>query len=243
MLTLTILIATLNEERNLEDLIPELHQVFAKEGVGYEILIIDGGSADGTVATATRLGARVERQELPSYAEAIRQGIRQARGTYLIVMDADQSHSPQDALRLFQHRGGADIIINSRYMPGGGSESPLGRRLLSRFLNFLYRTALDLPFREISGGFRIYPTEILKRFQSQSLHYEIQEELLLIPYWSGHTAKEIPYIYRNRKQGSSKVKLFTYGVHLLRAIQRFRAVKKGLIEKRRSPEKVGRLAP
>ncbi len=227
---LTILITTINEADNLKLLIPDLHAALVVEQMNYEILIIDGPSTDKTAEVASSLNCRVERQTSPGYAQAIRDGIRSAKGKRIIVMDADGSHAPADAARLYQNRNLADIVINSRYISKGGSDTKWSRSLLSRFLNFCYRTVLGLPFREISGGFRIYRSEIFQRFELKSKFYEVQEEMLIKPYWLGYRAVEIPYVYHERVHGVSKAKLITYGFHLLLAMMRFRLEKERFLK-------------
>lgn len=226
---LTILITTIDEAENLKLLVPRLQSVFQKTKEPFEILIVDGGSKDGTEDVAKSLGCRVIRQSGPGYSQAIRDGIRAAQGKYLIVMDGDLSHLPEDALKLFEKRKTADIVINSRYVKGGGSESTFWRQLLSWTLNQGYRIFLGLPFKEVSGGFRIYDTKIFKRFELSSSFYEIQEELLVVPYWMGFQAIEIPYVYREREKGQSKAKILKYGYHLVLALLRFRQLKKQIV--------------
>lgn len=216
---LTVIIATLNEEENLKLLIPDLFKTFS--GIPVEVLIVDGRSTDDTVNVAKILGCRVVQQEGETYASAMTTGIKSATGRYIVIMDADYSHTPEDALQLYQNRHRADIIINSRYTAGGHSEAPWERVLLSQLLNWIYRIVLNLPFKEISGGFRLYPREVLASFTIQSDWYEVQEELLLIPYWLGYNAIEIPYTYRNRKEGTSKTRILYFGIRLLKALIRF----------------------
>ncbi|NBV50252.1 glycosyltransferase [bacterium] len=227
-LELTLLITTINEADNLRLLLPRLNQCFHSIGAAFEILIIDGHSTDATRTVAESYGARVLCQKGPGYGAAICEGIQAAAGRYLIVMDADLSHLPEDAVNLFMNRTLADIVINSRYMKGGATDTAWYRDLLSRLLNFLFRTILRLPFKEVSGGFRVYRKEVFSHFQPKSRFYEIQEELILIPFWLGFTVAEIPYRYRERVKGQSKAKLLKYGVYLLASIFRFRKEKEAL---------------
>lgn len=221
---LTILIATINEAENLKILIPQLKSAFS--GVNFEILIIDGNSTDGSREVGESLGCRVEIQTGPTYGSAIIQGINSARGKFMIVMDADGSHTAEAAFNLFSRRYDADIVINSRYMKGGGTRTAKWRDISSRILNFIYRKTLKLPFYEISGGFRIYRREILSNINLTSNYYDIQEELLILPYLLGYKIIEIPYIYEERKKGVSKAKFLKYGLHLFLAIRRFQKIRK-----------------
>ncbi len=219
---LTILITTINEAENLKILLPRLLSIFSD--VSFEILIIDGNSIDGTVEVAKSFGCRVEEQLGPNYGSAIIQGIKSAKGKYLIVMDADCSHTAEAARNLFNHRYRADIVINSRYMPGGGTKTSKWRGFSSRVINYIYRKALKLPFYEISGGFRIYRKNIFSDIKLLSSYYEIQEELLILPYLHGYKILEIPYTYESRKKGDSKAKFLKYGVYLLLALKKFKKI-------------------
>lgn len=215
---LTILLTTINEAENLSVLIPGLWEQCRSRGIHAEIVIVDGFSSDGTVAVAHSLGCRVVMQSGKGYAQAIRDGISAAGGEFVIVMDADGSHTPEDALRLYQNRQRADIIINSRYVTSGSIETQWHRAVLSRLLNFLYRRALGIPYREVSGGFRIYPRKLLQQLTLESKFYEVQEEILFQAHNLGYKALEIPYTYRPRIAGVSKTRTFKYGIHLLWAI-------------------------
>ena len=219
---LSLIITAVNEADNLSVLVPRLIDLFAREGVAAEIIVVDGHSTDGTADVAARLGCRVQLQSGPGYAQAIRDGIAAAGGDYVIVMDGDLSHAPEAALRLFQHRHQADIVINSRYVAGGGSDAVWWRDALSRLLNLLYRRVLDLPYREISGGFRLYRREVLERVPIDSRFYEVQEEILVRAHGLGFRALEIPYRYRRRGTGSSKARPMKHGLHLLYALLKFR---------------------
>ncbi len=218
---LSIILLTINEAENIAILVPELWRLFRIEGATLEIVVVDHRSSDGTGAVAKQLGCRVMAQSGPGYAQAIRDGIAASVGDFVIVMDADLSHEPRYALQLFTNRHRADIVINSRYMPGGGTETEPWRDLLSRFLNLLYRTALRLPFREISGGFRIYRRQVLAGMALESRFYEVQEELIIKAHWAGHKAIEIPYVYKPRSKGGSKARIVKYGIHLLKSLWKF----------------------
>ena len=220
---LSLILPAIDEAANLAVLVPRLREVFAPEKAALEILVIDWRSTDKTAALAESLGCRVAAQTAPGYAQAIRDGIALASGDFVVVMDADQSHAPEDVLRLYQNRHKADIVINSRYAPGGGSDTSWWRGALSRLLNALYRRVLDLPYREISGGFRIYRREVLRRIRLTSRFYEVQEEMLILAHQLGFSAVEIPYRYRERGQGASKARVLEYGANLLWALAKFKA--------------------
>lgn len=222
---LSIIIPTINEEENLRALVPQINEVFAADGTSIEIVVIDGGSTDSTVQAAQELGCRVALQSGPSYAQAVRDGIAAVRGDYVIMMDADHSHRPEDARRLFRHRHLADIVVSSRYVPDGGTDTGWWRGALSYVLNRAYQGVLRLPFREVSGGFRIYRRDALTRIPLEARFYEVQPELIIRAHWLGYSVAEIPYRYRPRAGGSSKARVLKYGFNYLRALIRFARMK------------------
>jgi glycosyltransferase involved in cell wall biosynthesis len=91
---LSIVLPVVNERDNLTGLIPRISSVMARERLSFEILVIDGGSNDGTQQTASELGARVIREGRRGYAGALETGFAEAGGDYVLTLDADLSHEP-----------------------------------------------------------------------------------------------------------------------------------------------------
>src|SRR5208282_5070147 len=153
---LSVILPVINERDNLTALIPRLSAQLAREGVDFEIIVIDGGSLDGTQEAAAGLGARVVPERRRGYAGATETGLAEARGDYILTLDADQSHEPEFVARMWRARGQADSVIASRYVRGGASYGPRFRNGLSRFLNSVLRRLLSMPVRDLSSGFRLY---------------------------------------------------------------------------------------
>ena len=119
-------------------LIPHVHAVCKALGVSYEILVVDGHSEDGTLETAQRLRCRALTQIGKSYGDAFRQGIGEARGAFIITIDADASHDPEVIYQLWASRTRADLVIASRYVPCGRAEMGYFRKILSRILSLVF---------------------------------------------------------------------------------------------------------
>src|SRR5262245_11285305 len=132
---LTVLIPVLNERENLTTLLPRLARVLDGLGCDREVVVVDGGSRDGTVEVARALGATVLSQQAPGYGGALREGFAAATGRYVLTLDADLSHDPEFIVKLWLMRSSADIVIASRYVKGGVAYMPLHRKILSRTLN------------------------------------------------------------------------------------------------------------
>src|SRR5208337_3256755 len=150
----SVILPVVNEAENLRILIPRLIALLDRERLTHEIVVIDGVSSDGTRETAEALGARVVSERRRGYAGAMETGFAEARGDYLLTLDADMSHDPAFIARMWRARTQADIIIASRYVHGGIAYTEFLRDWLSRMLNFGMRRMLSMPVRDMSSGFR-----------------------------------------------------------------------------------------
>ena len=155
-LDLSVVLPCLNEAANLRVLLPSLHETLNQLGITWEILIIDGPSTDDTKAVAEGHGARYIRDEQRGYGRAILRGFEEANGRYVLTMDADLSHPSPFVARLWDSRDRGDLVIASRYVPGGKADQPWARLTLSKILNGFLRTALTLEPLDLSSGFRLY---------------------------------------------------------------------------------------
>lgn len=220
-MNLTVLIPTLDEADNLAELFPRLVAVLERiTPSSWEIIIVDGGSRDRTVVVAQEHGARVVVQRLPGFGGAMHAGIDEAKGDYILTMDADLSHEPNFVYKLWANRHRADIIIASRYCRGGAAYMPWTRKLLSRSLNALFSWGLALGVRDLSSGFRLYRTELLKQLELRGRNFEILEEILVRAHMEGRRILETPFTYFPRARGSSHARIATFGMDLLRTFVR-----------------------
>lgn len=217
---LTILILVLNERDNIAQVLPQLDRVLLTLGCRSEVLVVDGGSSDGTADVARALGARVLVQTLPGYGVALREGFAAAAGTYVLTLDADLSHDPDFIIKLWRAREQADLVIASRYVKGGVAIMPIGRLLLSRVLNRFFSSGLGLPVRDLSSGFRLYRKALLDGLALDGRNFEILEEILVKAYIDGWRVGEIPFTYYPRAGGSSHARIMRFGRDLLRAFGR-----------------------
>jgi dolichol-phosphate mannosyltransferase len=217
---LSIILPVLNESDNLQVLLPRLRNVTAREGLSCEILVIDGGSTDGTCEVATACGARVMGERRRGYGGALETGFAGAQGAYVMTLDADLSHEPDFVVKLWRARTRADIIIASRYTHGGAAYTQISRRLLSRTLNLLMRRALSMPVRDMSSGFRLYRREVLNGIELEGRNFEVLEEILVKAYGLGFSVHEVPFTYFPREAGASHARLLRFGVDLMRSTYR-----------------------
>lgn len=209
---LSIVIPALNEAANLRALIPAIRRTL--EGIEHEIVVVDGGSTDGTGSVAAEAGARVIAQKARGYGRALAEAFRQVRGAYVVTMDADASHEPKFILDLWARRREADVVIASRYVEGGASDVSGFRAVLSRILNGTYRRVLSLPLRDMSSGYRLYRAAALREVEIEGRDFEALEEVLIKLYTRGFRVIEAPFVYRPRAEGRSKAKLLKFGWRL-----------------------------
>lgn len=212
-------IATYNELENLPELVEEVFRYVPE----VDLLVIDDNSPDGTgkwcdsrAATDPRVRC-LHRPCKMGLGTAIIEGMRYALShgyTYLVNMDADFSHHPRylpGILAGMDPGAGPapDVMIGSRYVPGGGVEGwPLGRRWMSRAVNLYARCLLGLAPRDCSGAFRCYRTELLGRLDFagvRSRGYSFQEEILWHLDRLGARFGEYPIVFSDRRRGKSKI--------------------------------------
>jgi len=208
---LTVIIPALNEEKNLEILLPLLTEVITDLAVAVDIIVVDGGSHDETKAVATGLGARVVDQQERGYGGALLAGFAAATAPYVITMDADLSHPPVFLKDFWQQRCDAELLIASRYVAGGKAEMGKVRRVMSLALNRTYSRVLDLPLRDLSSGFRMYDRRVLTALDLQARDFDALEEILVRIYVAGGRVREVPFHYQVRNSGKSHAKLVRFG--------------------------------
>ena len=211
---LSVILPVMNEGKNLRTLLPRMRALLEREHLAYEIVVVDGGSTDDTPAIAGGLGARPVRERRRGYAGALETGFAEARGDYLLTLDADMSHEPAFVAKMWRARKRADIVIASRYTRGGAAYTGVGRNLLSRLLNLAMRRALSLPVLDISSGFRLYRREAIADLKLASRNFEVLEEILVKAYAAGFSVYEVPFTYFPRDAGRSHARLIRFGLDL-----------------------------
>jgi dolichol-phosphate mannosyltransferase len=215
--TVRIIIPTYNEKENLEPLVQRLLALPINLGV----IIVDDNSPDGTGEIADRLAANhnehvqvLHRSGKLGLGTAYVAGFRQAiadGSDFIVTMDADFSHPPERIPELVaKARNGYDLVIGSRYVPGGRAvECTLPRKILSWGANvFFARTLLNLQARDATAGFRCYRRQVLESLaldQILSNGYSFLIELLYRAQRAGWRVGEMPIVFHNRQQGVSKI--------------------------------------
>ena len=217
-----VIIPTYNEKENVEKII---RKVFSLDG-DYEILIIDDGSPDGTASIvktlAKEFGSRlhlIERKGKLGLGTAYLTGFRWALENgydYVFEMDADFSHNPDDLGRLYAAcKDGADLAIGSRYCDGVSVVNwPIGRIIMSYFASVYVRRVLRMKVYDSTAGFKCYSRKVLETIDLDAVRmkgYGFQIEMKYTAYKLGFKIAEVPIIFVNRKEGTSKMSSGIFG--------------------------------
>ena len=223
---LTIIIPAYLEEENLRLLLPRINDELKKIGDTFEVLVIDTMQPmDNTKDVCIMNHVRYIPQENGNhYADAIRTGIKYAKGTYTIIMDADGSHTPEFIHYLYDYRNDYDIVMASRYISGGSTDNTGVLILMSYMTNIIYSVVLNLNYKDISNSFKLYRTSLLKDLHLKCKNFDIIEEILYKIKKQHKDIKviEIPYSFKERMFGHTKRKLVRFIVSYLVTIVRLR---------------------
>lgn len=207
MTQLSVEIPTYNEAENLPILVERLEAL----GLDAEIIVIDDNSPDGTAAIADGLAAQygnitvIRRPGKMGITTAIREGMAAAKGEYIAVMDCDLQHPPEFLPQLMEEAmQGSDIVIASRYVPGGSSAFSLPRKIVSRTATGISHLLLKQTRRiaDPLSGYFVFRKGIIDAGSIRSNSYKVLLEILV----RGRAKKvsELPYAFSKRCSGSSK---------------------------------------
>ncbi|MGL4305745.1 MAG: polyprenol monophosphomannose synthase [Mycobacteriaceae bacterium] len=212
-----VIIPTYNERENLPLIVGRMQTSLP----AVHILIVDDGSPDGTGAVADGLASedshkriqvmhRTEKAGLgAAYLAGFAWGL-QRDYTVIVEMDADGSHAPEQLHRLLEKiNDGADVVLGSRYVPGGTVVNwPKYREFISRGGNIYSRLALGVKVKDITGGYRAYRREVLEKLTAESVEshgYCFQVDLAWRAIQNGFLLVEVPITFTEREIGESKM--------------------------------------
>jgi dolichol-phosphate mannosyltransferase len=214
-----LVMPTYNEAENISRIVPAVHA--ALEGVApgdHRILVVDDSSPDGTGKMADALARQLDcvevlhRPQKSGLGQAYTAGFRRALdgGAQLVMeMDADFSHDPAYLPSLVRAADDADLVIGSRYVPGGGTRNwGLVRRAVSRGGGLYARLVLGLGVQDLTGGFKCINRQVLETIDLESVRadgYGFQIEVTYRAVQSGFTVVEVPIVFTDRTAGTSKM--------------------------------------
>lgn len=209
-----VVIPTYDERENIGPIVARLHAAVPTA----DVLVVDDDSPDGTGRLADEMAAAdpritvLHRTAKNGLGAAYLAGFAHAlRGPHQVVveMDADGSHAPEELPRLLDGVRDADLVLGSRYVPGGAVRNwPAHREWLSRGGNLYSRLALGVPIRDITGGYRAFRRQVLEELdlgEVASQGYCFQVDVAYRAVCAGFRVREVPITFVERERGASKM--------------------------------------
>jgi dolichol-phosphate mannosyltransferase len=212
---IVVVIPTYNERENIQWLVSEVLAVDPR----IQVAIVDDNSPDGTGVAADALASahagridvlhRLAKAGIgPAYVAGFQHAL-QLQPRLVAQMDADHSHQPEDLRRLIEAAKDADLVLGSRYVPGGATRGwPIHRRAMSRFGGLYARLILGVHVRDLTGGFKVYRVATLASLDLDSLQadgYVFQIETTYRAIKRGYRVVEVPITFTDRVAGKSKL--------------------------------------
>lgn len=213
---LSIVMPVFNEEKTIEEMMEKTHSVLEKTRKKYEIICVDDGSTDNSNETMHSIRRRMKNTRIVKHGKnkglgaALKTGIKEAKGELIITIDSDLSHNPKDIVSFLEKiDSDFDMVIGSRYVPGGGMLGvPISRMIISRFTNLVFSVIFGMKIKDISSGYRCFKSKLKKEIISSSSDgFSFQLESVVRCKKSGYRISEIPIILKYRTKGETKFNL------------------------------------
>jgi dolichol-phosphate mannosyltransferase len=211
-----------NEEEVIDEFADRLITSLEQLGADYEIIFVVEGT-DATLDTVTSLSTANPRikveysKERLGLGKAMKKGLGLVRpdSDYVLTMDADLNHDPEEIRRLLEASKEADVVVGSRSMSRGlVKELPLFKRIISASTNWILRNAFRMNSSDITSGFRIYSTKAIESIRDDlvSKNFEVTAELLIRAKEKGFSITEVPITFTRRPRGTSKLSFVKSGI-------------------------------
>lgn len=208
---ISIILPAYNELQNLRLLIPELVELM--QGREYEIVVVDDNSADGTRSYLESQDnpalSWVIREHSRGFASAIAEGINQAKGDVIVIMDSDFNHRPTDILPMVEQLASSDFVSGSRFLKGGGSDYPC-RTLFSRLFNCYVNASLKSNLTDHLFGLCVFRKRVLNHLDMSQVFYGFGEYYIRFIYYLQHSGvfiAECSAHHQRRRWGNGNKKL------------------------------------
>src|SRR3989344_168954 len=212
---IAVIIPTYNEKESIVRLLKSVLKILPSG----RIFVIDDSSPDGTAFEVQNLAHQDERVRLivrsqkeglgSAYLDAFARIIPDDSIRYIITMDADFSHDPADLAKFLEHLEDNDLVIGSRYIPGGNILNwNFSRKILSKYANIYAKAVTRVPVADLTAGFVSYKREMLGRILTRFVRsegYAFQIEMKYLAHRLGAKIKEVPITFRERSSGESKL--------------------------------------
>ena len=218
---ISVIIPTLNEEKNLPIVLQDVKGFFKKNRYKHEILVVDGYSKDKTVEIAKKFGTRIL-YDKKSKGSALITGFNHARGDIIITMDADCSHIAMEFGLLIEGiKAGFDVCMGSRFIQGGGTEDmPWYRKLGNKFFAWLVNLFWGTNYSDLCYGYKSFRKNSVKKLNLTSVGFAIETEMAIKAAKKKMRILEVPSYEKRRRHGQGKLKTFRDGFAILKTILR-----------------------
>ena len=214
----SVILPTYNERENLPIIFYLLNKVFTEHKLEYQVVVVEDNSPDGTLQVAEALQKEypkrikiLKRAGKLGLGSAYLDGLRQADGDRIIIMDADLSHHPKYIPEMIHvmDTEKVEIVSGTRYLPGQGGVYgwDLKRKITSRGANFLAHFFLNPQCSDLTGSFRLYNRQALEQIlpKVQCTGYAFQMEIIVLARKAGYSIAEVPIVFVDRLYGESKL--------------------------------------
>jgi dolichol-phosphate mannosyltransferase len=216
----SVIIPARDEEESLPSTIEDITRAFTAEGVPHEIVVVDDGSKDGTWRVLQELKAKypalapVQNTGQNGFGRAVVFGLDHSRGDAVVIMMADASDSPYDAVKYWRKLNeGFDCSFGSRFLPGSEViDYPRVKLFVNRLANFLVRFGFNIPLNDVTNAFKAYRRPVIDGCRPfLAPHFNLTVEIPLKAIVRGYSYTVIPISWRNRRFGVAKLKIKEMG--------------------------------
>lgn len=216
---ISIVIPTFEEEQNIGRVLNGVSNVMKSHQYSYEIIVVDKHSKDKTVEIAKKFGARIMFDD-NGKGSALKRGMKAAKGSVIISMDADLSHQPKELLLLIAGiEAGYDVCMGSRFLTGGGSEDmPLIRKLGNKFFVTIVNLMYGMHYTDMCYGYRSFNRNAVTKLRLHEDGFGIETEISIETAKRHLKVLEVPSYEKLRASGQGKLRTFHDGLVILNTI-------------------------
>jgi dolichol-phosphate mannosyltransferase len=220
----SVIVPARDEEGSIAQMVRQLHEELDRHHVPHEIVVVDDNSRDQTWRILQELGSTiaclrsVRNPVSPGFGRAVTYGLEQARGDAVVIMMADSSDDPLDAVKYWETLNrGFECVFGSRFMKGSQvSDYPKLKLAINRLANFFIRTLFRIPLNDTTNAFKAYRKVVIDGCRPiLSPHFNITVELPLKAIVRGYSWTTLPIVWRNRRTGESKLRIKEMGSRYL----------------------------
>jgi glycosyltransferase involved in cell wall biosynthesis len=216
---ISIVIPTLNEEKNIGKILKSIKNEMRKRKLKHEIIVVDGYSTDNTIKIAKKYNVKVLFDKLGK-GSALRKGFKAAKGDIIISIDADLSHNPKEIGLLIEGiKTGYDICAGSRFIQGGGTaDMPWYRKIGNKFFVLLVNFFWKTNYSDMCYGYRAFKKSVVKKLKLKTNGFGIETEIAIDAAKKRLKVLEIPSFEKKRAGGEGKLKTIKDGWEIFKII-------------------------